>query len=142
MHWCVRCPLVRLCPIQDPGHRILQILVVPPEGLTGPVFEARTRPHLSTAADAPVPLALMVLDPTQFPSLSSARRALRRGGILLLRAGSRPGDGEGNKAGSGPAGQGAGAWQGAVTAGTADRVCPGDRLAKQVPSPSGKVENV
>ena len=127
-------PLSAAAPLaQDPAYHIIQILTIPSEGLAGPVFEARARPHLSTATDAPLPLALMVLDPTHFPTVSSARRALRRGSILLLRAGADVGDGQGNAEAEEPAGRSAGAWQKATTAGMVDRVRPGDRLAEQVP---------
>ena len=50
---------------------------VPETGLSGKVFEERSKPHLTTSSNATLPLAMMVLDPEMFPSRSMAMRAIR-----------------------------------------------------------------
>ena len=133
---------------KTPGFRVVQAYAVPAEGLGGPVFDARARPHLSTPTDCPLPLALTVLDPRQFPTLSRARKACRKGSVLLLRSSLAAARGDGASAGAGPVEEGAGGeghggealghvephgWCAhAVIARAADRVRPGDCLGKQV----------
>ena len=50
---------------------------VPETGLSGILFEERSKAHLTTSSNATLPLAMMVLDPGEFPSRSMAMRAIR-----------------------------------------------------------------
>ena len=104
------------------GLRIVQTLVAPPAGFAGPAFDARARPHLTSAADVTLPLALMCLDPIQYPSVSRARKAIRKREWLVCPDRQDPEAVD---------------WSSVATASCETRVRPGEVLAKQVPMGAG-----
>lgn len=62
--------------------------VIPsPGGLSGEIFESRSKPYLTSAQNATLPLALMVFDPGRYATPSQSRRAIRRGQIFIQRNG-------------------------------------------------------
>ena len=50
------------------------------------IFDNRARPQLTNPNNVTLPLALMILDAAKYPSLSSARKACRKGNIIIDRA--------------------------------------------------------
>ena len=50
---------------------------VPKNGFSGKIWEERPKAHLTTSSNATLPIAMMVLDPSLFPSRSMAIRAIR-----------------------------------------------------------------
>lgn len=60
-------------------------LEVPLEGLEGPVWEQRQKPERTSSVNATLPIAMMVLDPTSFPTKSKARRAIRKRKVQVQR---------------------------------------------------------
>ena len=62
---------------------------VPIEGLSGPVWEQRHKPHLTSDKNATLPIALMVLDPETFPTRSKAMRAIRQKHIWVEKNGTQ-----------------------------------------------------
>jgi hypothetical protein len=50
---------------------------VPPEGLSGNVWDQRPKPHLTSSKNATLPIALMVVAPELYPTRSKAMRAIR-----------------------------------------------------------------
>jgi hypothetical protein len=50
---------------------------VPPEGLSGTVWDQRPKPHLTSSKNATLPIALMVVAPELYPTRSKAMRAIR-----------------------------------------------------------------
>jgi hypothetical protein len=63
--------------------------IVPIEGLSGPVWEQRHKPNLTLPKNATLPIALMVLDPTTFPTRSKAMRAIRQKHIFVEKNGTQ-----------------------------------------------------
>jgi hypothetical protein len=60
-----------------PDFKVKKLYQVPEDGLTGPIFEGRGKPNLTVSKNGTLPLALMVLDPETYPTLSKARKAIR-----------------------------------------------------------------
>ena len=69
----------------DEGHYIIHTYDAPESFDISPVFTSRARPELTTPTNVTLPLALMVLDPEKYPTLSRARKACRKGNIILDR---------------------------------------------------------
>eukprot|EP00978_Attheya_sp_CCMP212_P028163 scaffold96532_cov43-Attheya_sp.AAC.4 len=68
-----------------PDFQVKKLYQVPEDGLTGPIFEGRIKPNLSISKNGTLPLALMVLDPETYPTLSKARKAIRHKQVLIQR---------------------------------------------------------
>jgi len=80
-------PAAALVPSTLPaeGFSVSRTLVPPQQGFTCDIYKSQSRPELLhlQPSNVTLPVALMCLDPTTYPSLSRARKACRKGNVLL-----------------------------------------------------------
>jgi len=74
------------------------------------VFDSRPKPERTSPENVTLPLALMILDPSRYPSLSSARKVCRKGNVILVRGNSATAEGS------------------RIRGRVGDRVCPDDGI--------------